>query len=288
MGSFDMLNCLRPIAFLAFFSLFASCEKPAATRDLSEIPNEQLRDFLKGYPGDWRGDTGQARGLPEPPGETPMAPDGVRIPLPKQELLKYGDMPLRDAILARRSRRDFSEEPMTLEELAYLLWMTQGVTAFDEETGEAFRAAPSAGGRFPIDTFVSAQRVAGLNPGIYRYRSHSHELVLIRESAGIAAEMAAACYGQDTVEKAAAVFVWAAVPGRTEWKYSFLSHRMIAMEAGHICENLYLAAESIDGAASAMLSYQQPALDAVIGVDGTDVFTIYMACVGKRAAQAGN
>jgi SagB-type dehydrogenase family enzyme len=262
--------------------LSVSCEKTRDDRDLSQIPNQQLRTVLKGYAGDWRKDTGQARGVPAPPTETPLKPGAVRIPLPKRELLAYGDMPVRDSIASRRSRRTYSADPMTIEELAYLLWMTQGVTAYKEETGEVFRAAPSAGGRFPIDTYLSVHRVEGLKPGVYRYRSHNHELVLIRESPGISSEMVAACYGQETLGKAAVVFVWAAVPYRTEWKYSYLSHRMIAMEAGHICQNLYLASESIGAAACAMLSYQQPALDELIGVDGTDEFAIYMACVGKR------
>jgi len=80
------------------------------------------------------------------------------------------------------------------------------------------------------------------------------------------------------------MFVWATVPERTEWKYGYIAHRMIAIEAGHVCQNLYLAAESIDAGACAMLGYSQPHMDALIGVDGKDEFTIYTAAVGKKVA----
>jgi SagB-type dehydrogenase family enzyme len=82
---------------------------------------------------------------------------------------------------------------------------------------------------------------------------------------------------------AAAVFIWAAIPYRTEWKYAYLSPRMIAMEAGHVCQNLYLSAESIGAGACAMLAYDQASIDALIGVDGKDEFALYLACVGRLA-----
>ena len=194
-------------------------------------------------------------------------------------------MPVRDAIAARRSVRDFSDAELSLEELSYLLWATQGITGEQkDEAGavvERFRAAPSAGARYPLETYLAIHRVKGLAAGLYRYLPNDHQLLLIREDAEISAKLQAGCYGTPSVGSAAVVFVWSAVPYRTEWKYAYLAHRMIAMEAGHVCENLYLATESCGTGCCAVLSYDQPHVDALLGVDGEEEFALYVACVGK-------
>jgi SagB-type dehydrogenase family enzyme len=88
------------------------------------------------------------------------------------------------------------------------------------------------------------------------------------------------------VGDAAVVFIWSAIPGRTEWKYAYLAHRMIAMEAGHVCQNLYLAAQSCGLGVCALLSYHQPQVDELLELDGIEEFTLYLACVGKAAEPA--
>jgi SagB-type dehydrogenase family enzyme len=77
------------------------------------------------------------------------------------------------------------------------------------------------------------------------------------------------------------VFFWTTSPGRTEYKYSYLSHKMIAMEAGHTCQNLYLACTCIGLGTVAIGAYSQEQCDAMLGVDGQDEFTIYTAAVGR-------
>jgi SagB-type dehydrogenase family enzyme len=194
-------------------------------------------------------------------------------------------MSVREAIASRRSRRDFSDTELSLEELSFLLWATQGVTGeLRDEKGEIterFRAAPSAGARYPLETYLSVRRVRNLAPGLYRYLPNEHQLVVVREDPEISGKLQAACYNTPSVGSAAVVFLWSAVPYRTEWKYTYLAHRMIAMEAGHVCENLYLAAESCGTGCCAMLSYDQPKIDALVGLDGEEEFTIYLACLGK-------
>ncbi len=93
--------------------------------------------------------------------------------------------------------------------------------------------------------------------------------------------LVAACYGQEFVGTAAAVIAWTAVPERTEWKYAYLAPRMIAMEAGHACQNLYLACETVGAGTCALLGYDQARLDALLGVDGENEFTVYLAPLGK-------
>ncbi len=260
-------------------------QQPETIRQLNEIPIAQLRVLLKGYPGQWQPDSDRSHQQPEPPGEKSIPPGSRRIDLVPRTGIHLGEMSVREAIANRRSVRDFSDAELSLEELSYLLWATQGVTGeMRDETGavtERFRAAPSAGARYPLETYLAVHRVQGLAPGLYRYLPNEHQLLLVREDTEISAKLQAACYGTLSVGNAAVVFVWSAVPYRTEWKYTYLAHRMIAMEAGHVCENLYLAAESCATGCCAMLSYDQPHVDALLGVDGEDEFALYVACVGK-------
>ena len=254
-------------------------------RELNEIPLAQLRVMLKGYPGEWRADSDRNQRQPEPPAEKTVPPGAKRITLVPTTQIHLGDMPVREAIAARRSTREFSDASLSLEELSYLLWATQGVTAVQrDEAGEIaqrFRAAPSGGARYPLETYLAISRVQGIAPGVYRYLPNEHQLLLVREDAQISARLIAACYGTPSVGGAAVVFIWSAIPYRTEWKYTYLAHRMIAMEAGHVCENLYLAAESCRTGVCAALSYHQPKLDELLGVDGKEEFAIYLASVGK-------
>ena len=80
---------------------------------------------------------------------------------------------------------------------------------------------------------------------------------------------------------AAVVFVWTAIPYRAEWRYSIIAHKDIAIEAGHICQNLYLVCEAVGAGTCAVTSYHQKKIDELIGVDGEEEFTVYLAPVGK-------
>jgi SagB-type dehydrogenase family enzyme len=176
------------------------------------------------------------------------------------------------------------------EALGYLLWATQGVTGVEQDQSgkitRRHRAAPSAGGRHPLETYLAVQRVEGLPQGLYLYLPNTHELLLVREDPTFSPRLRAACYNDAATNDAAVIFIWSATPVRTEWKYAYLAHRMIAMEAGHVCENLYLAAQSCHLGACGLLSYHQPEMDALLGLDGLEEFTLYLACVGRPAEAA--
>ena len=263
-------------------------DKSDAVKSLSELPREQLRTFLKGHVGDWRGETDQSRGLPPPPVQRPVPESAKFIDLPPPDTITVGQLPLVQAIKQRRSLREYAPTPLSQEALSFLLWSTQGVSSYTQDADgnivSQYRTVPSGGARHPFETYLLINRVQGLTPGLYRFMPFGHKLCLLRESNYLAADIQTACYGQDFPGKAAVVFVWAAVPGRTEWRYGYIAHRMIAMDVGHVCQNLYLSAEAIGAGACAMLGYSQPHMDALIGVDGTDEFTIYMASVGKKVA----
>jgi SagB-type dehydrogenase family enzyme len=263
---------------------------PPPARSLDQLSFEQLRTFLKGHTaGDWRDASDMKRGEPAPPLQKPYPEDATLIDLVEPGDIKCGNAPLRKVINQRRSRREYTDGSLTNEELSFLLWCTQGISAYSRyDNGEIayhLRTVPSGGSRHPFETYLVIKRVEGMAPGLYRFLAVEHKLLLIREAGDLSAAVRKACYGQKHIGDAAVVFVWAAMPYRTEWKYGCVSHRMIAMEAGHICQNLYLAAESIGAGACANLGYHQHAMDQLIGVDGKDEFAIYVASVGKIAAE---
>jgi len=274
------------------FSLVA-CDRPTGgqpaerVRELDQIPVAQLRVMLKGYPGDWRAAGDRNTQSPEPPSEKPVPPGSKLITLPDPRQSSLGTMSVREALAGRKSSRQFSQEQISEEELSYLLWAAQGITDAEKDnesrTLRHSRTAPSAGARYPLETYLAANRVAGLARGLYRYVPSSHQLLLIQEDSQFGEKISEGCYGSAIARDAAVVLVWSATPYRTEWKYAYLAHRMIAMEAGHVCENIYLAATSCRLGACALLGYHQPTLDALLGLDGTDEFTIYLACIGRPA-----
>ncbi|MFO7577590.1 MAG: SagB/ThcOx family dehydrogenase [Pelovirga sp.] len=187
---------------------------------------------------------------------------------------------LLDAIAGRKSQRRFSSEPLTLKELAFLLWATQGIRQELSE-GTALRNVPSAGCRHPFETYLLITRVTGLEPGVYRYLAREHALVLERGDENLVEKLPAATLGQAFSAAAAVTFVWACIPYRTEWRYHTAAHRVILMDAGHICQNLYLACAAVGAGTCAIAAYHQELMDQLIGVDGQEEFTVYLAPVGK-------
>jgi len=231
------------------------------------------------------GNTDQHRGITPPPLEKPI-PDGVlRIDLaPSEELHDISAMDVFSAIASRRSRRTFSSEPLTLKELSFLLWATQGVRKI-AAAGTAFRVVPSAGCRHALETYLCILNVAGIEEGIYRYLPIEHQLLLASQPAHLSARISEATLGQDFVGKSAVTFIWTAVPYRMEWRYDLAAHKVIALDAGHVCQNLYTSCEAIHAATCAVAAYHQELMDDLLGVDGDEEFTIYLAPVGKSKAE---
>lgn len=277
---------LLPVSIVVTL-LSCSCSRQTTSeaRPLNELSREQLRIFLKGFMGDWRDDTDESRDIPSPSAQQPVPADATFIDLPAPDNLALGTMSLAQVVRQRRSLRDYALTALTMEELSFLLWCTQGVSSFEQDAAgnieSQFRTVPSGGSRHPFETYLLINRVEGLSPGLYRFMPFGHKLCLLRKSGELATRAEAICYGQPFVGQAAVVFIWSAVPYRTEWRYGYISHRMIAIEAGHLCQNLCLAAESIGGGACAILGYSQAHMDALLGVDGENEFTVYMATVGK-------
>ncbi|MFP4072369.1 MAG: SagB/ThcOx family dehydrogenase [Desulfovibrionales bacterium] len=227
--------------------------------------------------------TDQNRGLPAPPIEKPAPSDARRVGLAQPGSWKgISPVSVEAAIGNRKSRRVYSMDPLSLDELSFLLWSTQGVRGPVTDR-HAYRTVPSAGCRHAFETYVAAFRVNGLEKGIYRYLPLSHELVEVSSPEWLETLVIEAALNQPFAGKSAATFVWTAIPARMEWRYGLAAHKVIALDAGHVCQNLYLACEAIGSGTCAVAAYNQEALDRLLGVDGEEEFAIYLAPVGKRS-----
>jgi SagB-type dehydrogenase family enzyme len=224
----------------------------------------------------------QRRGIPPPPLEKPYPENSNLIGLMKTDDMSIDAIPLMGAIERRQSHRRFTDDSLTLEELSFLLWATQGVKSVDRNKVWTKRTVPSGGARHPFETYPIVNRVESIEPRVYRYLPIEHKLLAVAKGdPQLPDKVSTACYGQTFIGKSAVVFVWATIPYRTEWRYSVISYKDILIEAGHICQNLYLACEAIGAGTCAIAAYDQEAMDTLIGVDGEDEFTVYLAPVGK-------
>lgn len=228
--------------------------------------------------------TDQNMGVEPPPVQKPCPPGAARVDLPGPDLSRMGKISLADAIGRRESRRKYREEYLSLEELSFLLWATQGLRETPSE-GHAFRTVPSAGCRHAIETYLAVFRVKGLEKGIYRYLPVEHQLTEVSRPDGIERLTARAALNQKFAGSGAVTFIWTAIPYRMEWRYSQAAYKVIALDAGHICQNLYLACEAIEAGTCAIAAYDQERADALVGADGEEEFVIYMAPVGKMGPQ---
>jgi SagB-type dehydrogenase family enzyme len=250
---------------------------------MSSPPLDQHREFLKDtirQKVDFS-QTGQSRGEPPPPLEKPFAAGATRIGLARPGAWQAGrPVDVLTAIGGRQSRREFSRKPLSLDELSLLLWATQGVRQRISQA-TALRTVPSAGARHALETYLCVFRVEGLAEAVYRYLPLEHELVLEFRDPDARTRLAQATFGQSFVADAAVTFIWTAVPHRMEWRYGPAGHKLIALDAGHVCQNLYLACEAIGAGTCAVAAYHQQLMDRLVRVDGSDEFVIYLAPVGK-------
>ncbi len=185
---------------------------------------------------------------------------------------------LWSALRARRSIRAFATEPMTQESLFLLLWAAQGIS---QPGPWPFRTAPSAGALYPVETYVAASHVAGLAPGLYHWELPEERLALVAPRADVATAACAACLGQEMVAAAPVTFIWSAVWGRAGQKYGDRALRYAYLDAGHLAENLHLAATALGLGACMIGAFLDDEMDGLVGIDGHEESVIYAACVGS-------
>lgn len=237
-------------------------------------------EFMEKTKYRYLGESDQAKELPQPPVEKPAEPGKPVIELPKPKNWPGVAMDLTQAIQDRVSVRRYGQKPLSLTELAYLLWCAQGVKSI-EGRQVTLRNVPSAGARHPLETYVLANNVVGLAPGLYRYLATAHALTPVTTEAGLSGQFARACLNQRMVSQGAATFFWAADAYRCTWRYGERGYRYLHLDAGHACQNLALAAVAIGGGSCAVGAYDDDAVNQLLGLDGVEDFVVYAAVVGK-------
>lgn len=184
-------------------------------------------------------------------------------------------------LLERESHRIFTEQDMTVEELSYLLYMTQGVKSIRGNNYATLRTVPCGGARHEFETYLLVKNVAGLQPGKYHYLPLTHELEYFGTIDGDVEDMITeSVVGQKWAEKANVIFYWSIVPYRCEWRYGIWAHRPALMDIGHVGQNLYLAATALGLGTCCLAAFDDKTCAELFSLDGEEEFVVYVAPVG--------
>jgi len=211
----------------------------------------------------------------QPPPDKEFTHTLDRFPLRSHE--EKSGKSLWEVVAQRRSVREFSNRSISFFEISQLIWATQGITL--KARGFDFRASPSAGALYPIETYLVVNRVEDIPAGLYHYSVKETQLILLKEGQ-FGPGLSQAGLGQEMLEEAACVFVWTAIIGRSKWKYQERAYRYIYMDAGHIGQTLCLAATALGLGCCTVGAFFDDEVDHVIGVDGKEEISVYLGAVG--------
>ncbi len=238
---------------------------------ITKFANEETVD------DDYR--TDQELKKPQPPlAKAPMTQS--RIPLPKtfDDLQTIGDF--LQIVNSRKSHRVYTDESLSLLQLSYLLWCTQGVKSVRGKSYATIRTVPSGGARHPFECYLAIRNVDGLSKGLYHYLPMTHELEPLGCPEDLEAFVSDSLCGQSWAAKASVVFYYSCVFYRAEWRYGVWAHAPILMDSGHITQNLYLAATALGLGGCAIAAVQPPLANAAFALDGKEETVFYAMPVG--------
>ncbi len=205
-------------------------------------------------------------------------PEAQKIKLPSFELAE--GISLDQTLKQRKSIRDFRQKPISKDQLSYLLWASTGIQRIED--GYEYRTAPSAGALYPIETYLIVNDVRNLDAGVYHYSIKAHQLEQLKQGE-FRQQIARAALGQGMLSMATVVFIWSAIFERCKWKYGQRAYRYIYLDAGHIAENLALAAVNLNLGSCEVGALYDDHVNAILGIDGTDESVLCMAVVGTPA-----
>ena len=241
---------------------------------------EMERNGLEGY------QTDQELKRPQPPlVKAPMAGNPIDLPRDFENLGMEDN--LVQLLLKRKSSRVYTQEDMSLLQLSFLLWGTQGVKDIRGKSYATLRTVPAGGARHPFETYLLVRQVEGLVPGMYHYLPMTHQLELLSAQEDPQALLDFAeesLCGQRWAAKANVVFYWSFVPYRSEWRYWIFAHKLIMADMGHVGENLYLACAALGLGTCGIGAYDQALCDKAFQLDGEEEYTVYTQTVGTVKA----
>jgi SagB-type dehydrogenase family enzyme len=187
----------------------------------------------------------------------------INLPEPKKD----GSMSLEKAITVRRSRRKFSPQLLTLEQIGQLTWSAQG-----QDAAGRYRTAPSAGATYPLELFVLTA------DGLFHYLPAKHAIEKLADQ-DLRSALAAAAWGQEFIEAAPLTLLFAADFARTTNHYGKRGVRYVYMEAGHAAQNVHLQAESLGLGSVAVGAFDDSAVSDVLSLP-ENLEPVYMVSVG--------
>lgn len=226
------------------------------------------------------------------PDAMPQKPDWPEPTPPFKEYqnpISYVELPdpqteqgasLWQSIRRRRSKRRFTEEPMTLDQLAQLIWATQGLTG--KLGNHPVRATASAGALYPNETYLFVNNVEDVEAGIYHYEILQWRLAMLAEG-DFAERIARACLRQDFCSTAGVVFAWGAVVHRCAMKYGDRAYRYVHLDAGHIGSQMQLAATALGLGSVNVGAFFDDEVNDLLGLDGDKETVVYLTAVGTIA-----
>ncbi len=199
----------------------------------------------------------------------------TRLPIRPQKEPTSAD--LWETLKQRRSLRQYQDRYLTQEELAVLVWATQGVTLASRNY--LLRTAPSAGALYPVETYLAVHKVEEMEPGIWHLNLPDFSLELLKEMDTRQA-LVQAGLGQRFMGEASVNFIWTGILNRAMWKYRERAIRYIFLDAGHICQNLMLAATALGLGCCPVGAFFDDEVENLVGVDGHEEVALYLAAVG--------
>lgn len=233
------------------------------------------------YDVEYKAKTDMTLGIPQPQFQKDLPKKAIIINLP----IVNHDTSIKadyfECISSRISRRKYSDSPMTIEELSFLLWCTQGVKKVvggfrrfikDGSGRNYLRPLAVAGNAY--DTYLAISNIEGLSKGVYRYLPLEHQLVLVSQTIDIEERVTEIftnpSQNQSYVAKAAVVFFWACTPYKGEWCGGVGTHtyKNMLIEVGGISHQLYLAVEALKLGSVAIGGYFQKKADELLNIDG--------------------
>lgn len=223
----------------------------------------------------WRGALGDIlRTKPKKPPLYKKYPDSKKIKLPEPQ---FRGITLEEAIENRRSVRNYSKKPISTAQLSQLLFAAQGLTG--KTYGQSLRSAPSAGALYPFEIYLVANNVRNLPRGIYHYAVLDHSLELVK-AGDFRSRITNAGLEQEMLGDAAVTFVLSAVFDRVCHKYGQRGFRYAYIEAGHISQNIFLQAISLELGSVCVGAFLDEKVNQLIGVDGHNEAAVYLHPVG--------
>lgn len=254
---------------------------PKLQSDLIAKGRAFTRGYLENDPYENDFESDQELKLPQPPlTKAPMRGEDARTPLPRD----FESLPRKNDLLSlirdRRSARIYTGEEMSLLQLSFLLWATQGIKKIRGRKYATLRTVPCGGARHEFETYLLVRHITGLEPGAYHYLPMDHALEYLHPVEDLEQAITESLSGQSWAAKANVVFYWSMVPYRAEWRYGIYAHRVALIDVGHIGQSLYTACTGLSLGTCGIGAFEDGVCSRLFELDGVEEYIVYTAPVG--------